>query len=108
MKKKKAKIFGIPFRVELWDRPLPTEEGDDDCERGVTFQGRYYSTEHKILVRVDNVPKERQQLILIHELLHAYDDLVRIKDGDNGLSDAECDRLSLVIYDVMKEKSYDL
>jgi hypothetical protein len=108
MKKKMTKIFSIPFKVEFWDSQLPIEEGDDDYEKGMTFQGRYYSTEHKILVRSDNVPDERKTIILLHELLHAYDDLMRIKDGDNALSDAECDRLSLAIYDIIKEKSYDL
>lgn len=100
---KKIRILGVPFQLEYWDKSLPVEVGDErNDEEGLVVQGRYYSTHHKILVRND-LEKYRKQIVLVHELLHAYDDLVKISDDGETLSDSECDRISLCVVNALKE-----
>jgi hypothetical protein len=99
IRQKLISILGIPIQIEYWTGGLPIEHGDEKYEDNVSVYGRYYSVEHKILIR-DDLPKERQKLIVAHELVHLCDDLICVRDDGEDLSESECDRIALMIYAV--------
>jgi len=97
VKRINVNILGYPYVLEYLEGDLPIEEGDENNDaNGLIIQGRYYANKMKILVR-DDLPKPRKQLVLYHELIHLYDDVLNIRDDGKDLSEAECNRIALVV-----------
>lgn len=93
-------IMGTPIKIKFIKGELPHEKIDDALDENMSVKGRYYSTKQVVLVS-DDLPKERKQLILYHELIHCYDDLLRLRDDGTPITDAECDRIALMIQDIL-------
>lgn len=98
-------IGGIPYRLNY----LPWKDVDHEG-KGDRLYGQIDYLKHSINIAAD-MPKEKQQLTLLHESLHAIINEYNIRElrnENNEHSEAAIDQISLGIYSMLSSLGIEL
>ena len=100
-----VKVGGIPYKVSY----LPWKEVDRGKEAARLY-GQISYMDHSVHIASD-MPKKKQQLALIHEILHAIIqeyNIRELKDNDGVHSEYAIDHLSLGLMDFLTSLGVEL
>ena len=91
---KKVKVGGLEYEIKLKDRIL--SDDNQDCY-GMCI------AKDCVIELLNNVPKQRQDQTLVHEIMHAVFEEAGITDDNE---EDIVNRLSLVWYQVLKDNDF--